>query len=183
MTRATLIRDAIADRIEAKGWFVSVQREQMPTLQPADLPLAQVYIMQESMTPDGDSNVGAPGFVAETVIGVSVLRGFDDPKTMAGRIDLDCDEIETALLTDPTFVSLGADALFESVERITRRRLFPKDGETYFAELRLEFTFDYRVLFEPKVDDDYTGADVTVRAQGASPDAPYTKFKIDPPQD
>jgi len=181
VTRATLIRDAIADRIEAKGWFVSVQREQMPTLQPADLPLAQVYIMQESMTPDGDSNVGAPGFVAETVIGVSVLRGFDDPKTMAGRIDLDCDEIETALLTDPTFVSLDADALFESVERITRRRLFPKDGEAYFAEVRIEFTFLHRVVFEPVVDDDYAGATVTAKPLGFDTDAPYTKFTIDPP--
>ena len=89
--------------------------------------------------------------------------------------------LQPALLTDPTFVSLGADALFESVERVTRRRLFPKDGEAYFAEVRIEFTFLHRVVFEPVVDDDYAGATVTAKPLGFDADAPYTKFTIDPP--
>ena len=181
--RSTQIRDEMASVIEGMSDFAKVARTQMPTFQPTDLPLAQVFVMAETLEPDGDENVGAPAFKASAIIAVSVVRGFDDPAALDGSIDADCDAVEAALLENPGFVRHGKDALFEGVSRIQRRRLFPKDGETYFAELRLELTFDYRVLFEPKVDDDYTGADVTVRAQGASPKAPYTKFTIDPPQD
>lgn len=181
--RSTQIRDEMASSIESMWRFVKVAKTHMPTFQPTDLPLVQVFVMAETLEPDGDENVGVPAFKASAIIAASVVRGFDDPSALDGSIDADCDAIEAALLESPTFVRLGKDALFEGVSRIQRRRMFPKDGETYFAELRLEFTFDYRVQFEPRVDDDYTGADVTVRAQGASPDAPYTKFKIDPPQD
>ncbi len=170
MTRSTQIRDAIASRIEATSWFELVQKTQTPTVQPDDLPMVQVYVMAETLTPDGDDNVGAPYFVAEPVIGVSIIRGFDDPDYLEGQIDADADRIEALLLRDPSFVGFPPAAdLFESIVRITRRRLYPKEGETYFAEMRIEFTFRYRVGFEPIISDDYLGATVKAWPVGKQP--------------
>lgn len=59
--------------------------------------------------------------------------------------------------------SVTADVvpLFEAVTGIVRRWVFPKDGETYFAELRLEITFESRSAFPPVVEDDLESIRVT----------------------
>lgn len=171
-TRSTQIRDAIASRLEAMvdgmnaPSFAKVTRAQMPTLQPGDLPQAQCFVISEILTPDGDSNAGPPSFDADATIAVSIIRGFDDTDVLSGQIDADVDAVETALLTDPTFVRFGPSGLFQSVERIQRRRLFPKDGETYFAELRLEITFRYTVTFDPTVPDAFIEARITGKTPG-----------------
>ena len=171
-TRSTQIRDAIVTRLEAmvdpetRAPFAKIARAQMPTLQPTDLPMAQCFVISEILTPDGDSNAGEPSFLADATIAVSIIRGFEDAEVLSGRIDADIDAVEAALLTDPTFVRFGPGSLFESVERIQRRRLFPKDGETYFAELRVEITFRYAVSFDPVIPDALVEARITGKTPG-----------------
>lgn len=160
---ARAIRDAILERVRALKIGASHSIVVTPTIQPSDLPRVQVLCLQDQMTPDGDSNAGAPSFIIDSTIGVSVIRGFDDPAYMAGQLDADADAIFSATLSDPDFVSFGLGSLFEGVERITRRLEFPKIGEAYFAELRLEMTFRHRCDFEPNVPGDFHSYTATLR--------------------
>jgi hypothetical protein len=127
------------------------------------LPACRVFIVSETMAPDGDANAGEPAFESTIVIAVSVIRGFGDPVALAGDIDKDVDCIETLLLTDPTFVRFGPDALFESITQIRRQRIYPQDGETYFAQLRLEMSFLSRVSYPPNIKDDFRSIKITGR--------------------
>jgi Uncharacterized conserved protein (DUF2190) len=45
--------------------------------------------------------------------------------------------------------------LFEGITGATRRWVFPTEGETYFAELRLELTFRHRADYPPVIADDF----------------------------
>jgi hypothetical protein len=174
-SEATLIRDAIFDRLPALALnFNKIRKAQIPQIQPDDLPMAAVFIAGENLTPDGDDNAGEPRFVSETTIAVSVIRGFDDPRTLSGEIDQDVDRIESGLLQDPTFVKFGPGAMFEGVSRMNRRRLYPqggKDGETYFAELRLEMTFVTRVDYPPIIPTPFEGVTIKARPKTPSHDA------------
>lgn len=165
-TLATQIRDAVYDRLSILDGYTSFRKAPVPQLQPDALPALSVFISGETLTPDGDDNAGEPHFEASVTIAVSVVRGFDDPSVLSGDIDADVDAIEEGLLCDPTFVTFGPDALLEGVSGIKRRRLYPqsgKDGETYFAELRLEITFRTRVSFEPDIDAAFEGVTITAR--------------------
>jgi len=176
-TDATAIRDAIVDRLKTlPGYKKPPRKVPLPQQQPNDLPQLSVFIMGERLTPDGDAGAGEPSFVSEVTIGISDMRGFATPMVLDGQNDAAVDLIETRLLTDPTFVR-GADLskaednparwpLFEAVTGITRRRVYPQDGETYFAELRLEMTFRTRVDFPPIVPDELHSIAVTLKPPG-----------------
>ena len=152
-TDALRIRDAITRRLSyLPGLAVTTIRNQpIPQLQTDELPGLLVVIMGETLTPDGDANTGEPHFEADITIGISIVEGYDTPERIDGDVDAMITSIETALLTDPTFVrrvdpSKDPDdperyPLFEAVTRIQRRRLFPQDGEMYLGELRVEITF------------------------------------------
>ena len=176
-TQATKIRNAVYDRLATLRGYNSFRKTPVPQVQPKDLPSLAVYIMSENMVPDGDANAGEPHYVSDVTVAISVIRGFDDPAVLAGSIDEDIDAIETKLLTDPKFVGFGPNALFEAVPRIQRRRLYPnagKDGETYFAELRLEMTFQTRCSFEPVIPDNFDGVTISARpwTHGHQPNDP-----------
>lgn len=150
----------------------------MPQLQPLDLPCLSVGIISETMTPDGDANAGDPHFMSHVTIGIGVVRGFDDTSVLDGRIDADITDIETKLLTDPTFVRLWPGTLFEGVIQITRRRLYPQDGETYFCELRLEMTFETRVEYPPAITSPFAGFSMQTSPVGASAGTPRIETRI-----
>ena len=193
-TDALRIRDAITDRLKVQPWLTlnTVQNQPLPQLQPDELPGLLVVIMGESLTPDGDANAGPPRFEAQITIGISIVEGFESPEQLDGDIDEKITLIETALLTDPTFVR-GLDPskprghpdrepFFEAIERIQRRRLFPQDGETYFTEARLEIVFVKRVQYDPAVLDRYAKTVLTARLAGSSPNSPSLSVVIDQAQ-
>lgn len=69
--------------------------------------------------------------------------------------------------------------LFEGVTQITRRNYWPSNGETYFAEVRLEMTFQVRVSYPPLIEDDYLGMRLTTHQLGNGADAPAIITIID----
>lgn len=69
--------------------------------------------------------------------------------------------------------------LFEGVTQVTRRHSFPQNGETYFAEVRLEMTFQVRVSFDPVVPDDYRKTVLITRQLNADPNSPSLTTVID----
>lgn len=185
-TVATAIREAIYKRLSTLPGYVKIAREFTPQRQPSDLPSLSIAIISEDMTPYGDANAGEPHFVSSVVIGISVTRGFDDPVTLAGEIDADIDTIESMLLTDPSFVPPSTSyppagqepELFEAVTRITRRREYPFDGEAYFCELRLEMTFETRVIFVPVTPHALLTVHMETRPSG-HPDAPPVESEFE----
>lgn len=166
-TAATEIREAVIARLsDLPGYKKLPRRVPLPQQQPSDLPQLSVFIMGERLTPDGDANAAEPSFVTEITIGISDMRGFATTDVLDGQNDTAVDAIEERLLCDPSFTTKGPDALFEAVTGITRRRLYPQDGETYFAELRLEMTFRLRVDYPPNVPDAFLDMAVTLKRPG-----------------
>ena len=176
-TTATRIRDAIATRLGTlPGYVGSVRKTPVPQLQPDKLPSLAVWTLTERLGPDGDANAGEPRFVSEITIGISDTRGFADPAVLDGSIDDAVDLIEATLLSDPSFVGFGGAPFFEAVSGVTRRRLYPQDGETYFVELRLEMTFVVRVGFDPVVPDDLVKVTITSEFPPVSGHAPRARI-------
>lgn len=95
----------------------------------------------------------------------------------------------TALTAAAATANTGqVDALFEGVMGATRRWMFPQDGETYFAELRLEITFRTRADYPPVITDDFELLRVTTAfPAGGSADqvaaTPQIVRSYDIPQD
>lgn len=193
-TAAIKLRDAICQRLVGLSGYKTLTKVYVPQLQPDQLPAISCHIVQSTSQADGDGNAGALEFVTSVVIAISITRGFEDPIFLDGRVDSDLYNIADSLFTDPSFVKFGDtdsdgdgddddDPLFESVEQITSRRLFPQTGETYFAEARLEITFKVREGYEPVIPDDYLGMDITARPLGKDEYTPAITLKIDQTQD
>ena len=151
---ATLIREAIISRLSTlPGYVGSIRRQPVPQIQPADLPQLSVVIKSERLSPDGDANAGDLRFIGDITITISDVRGFAKQPELDAAQDDALDAIETTLFNDGTFTKMGPEALFEAVTSISRTRNFPQQGEAYFAELRLEVTFEKRVEFPAIVTD------------------------------
>jgi hypothetical protein len=174
-TNGTAIRDAAFTRAITAGAYTTTRKTDVPTLNGADLPALSVFMMRESMKPDGDANVAVPRFIATCTIGISVIRGFDDPVVTDGEIDADVDAILDALLRDLTFVGVppAGLGLFEGVTRVDRRRLFAQQGETYFVETRLELDFEYRAYFDPIIIAPLLEISVSLAGEFAAPELDY----------
>jgi hypothetical protein len=156
-TNVTALRDAVFARAltvqpaGARAWGLA-RRVQAPTLNAADLPLLQVVMMRERMTPDGDENVGAIRFIAEGTIGVLTVRSFSDPAVLDGSADTDTGNILKTLLEDATFTSPPKNSLFwfEGVTAVeNRRELIQQQSEAYLLQASLMITFKYRLIYSP----------------------------------
>lgn len=167
-TIATYIRNQAYARLTtgaiSSNW-VSTHKSPIPTRQGDQLPALGVYLMGEVLTPDGDANVSVPRFVSDVVLGISVLHLAENPEALDGKLDTLVDLIEDTLLQDISFVSLkGEDGkdVIESFPQIQRRYSYPQNGESYYAEVRLQITVRFRCYFEPKATTPLTEVDVHV---------------------
>jgi hypothetical protein len=172
MTVAAQIRDAIYSRLSTIAGYTTYRKVPVPQLQPEQLPALSIFVLNGRAVPDGDGNVGEPRLIWDDTIGISVCRGFEDPAMMEGTIDAEVDNILNLLLTDATFSTFGAGALWEALNSASRRWVFPQDGEAYFAELRLELTFRSRADYPPVVTANLTNVNIkTVFPVGANQQA------------
>ncbi|MGU3475644.1 hypothetical protein [Methylobacterium sp. D48H] len=190
---STLIREAIIERLTGQDWLAvkALRRQPRPQIQPNNLPALLVILVDELETPEDEANTGPPRFISEVTIGISVVIGQQPPEQLDADLDDIVDRIRSHLLTDPTFVR-GVDPskdeddperypLFEAVSKVRRGRLFPQEGETYFAEGRLEITFLARTNYEPVIPDVLEHVVVTARPAGAGPGTPPIGLTIDLP--
>lgn len=190
---STQIREAIIARLTAQDWLPvkAIRRQPRPMIQPASLPALLVILVDELETPEDEANTGPPRFISEVTVGISVLIGEQPPEQLDADLDDIVDRIRSHLLTDPTFVR-GIDPgkaeddperypLFEAVSKVRRGRVFPQDGETYFAEGRLEITFLARTNYEPVIPDVLEHVVITARPAGAGPGMPPIGLTIDIP--
>lgn len=190
---STQIRDAIVARLTGQDWLPvkAIRRQPRPQLQPNNLPALLVILVDETETPEDEANIGPPRFISEVTVGISVVIGQQPPEQLDADLDDIVDRIRSHLLTDPTFVrgvdlgkavdDPGRYPLFEAVSKVRRGRVFPQDGETYFAEGRLEITFLARTNYEPVIPDVLEHVVVTAEPASAGPGTPPIGLKIDIP--
>ena len=171
-TRVTVIRDAIYSRIVGvSGMFQTVRRTPVPPLNAVDLPACSIFFLTEDQLPDGDANIGMLKYINEATIGISVVRAFDDPVLLEGKLDLDVDFIKHLLFTDASFTNRSHNkGMFEAIPRIRRNWVFSTEGEGTFAELRLELTFRFREQFEPFIPDRFRELAVQTKEPRGTPD-------------
>lgn len=190
---ATQIRDAIATRLTGRSWLpVTTLRKQVrPQLQEEDLPALVVVVADEQETPEDEANTGQPRFTNEVTIGISYCVSLKLPEDLDDLLDAATDQIRATLLTDPTFVR-GVDPskalndparypLFEAVTKVRRGRLFPQAGATYFAEGRLELTFQFRTSYDPVIPDMLEHVTFAARPNGAGAQTPAINGRVDYP--
>ena len=190
---STAIRDAIVTRLTGRDWLPvkTIRRQPRPQLQEASLPALLVVLVDETETPEDEANCGVPRFMSDVVVGISVVIGEAPPQQLDADLDDIVDRIRTTLLTDPTFVR-GVDPskalddperwpLFEAVTKVRRGRLFPQEGSTYFAEGRLEITFQSRTAYDPVIEDELEHVVITGRPAGAGPGTPGIGLHLDIP--
>lgn len=152
-TIATFIRDAAYNRILNIAPWKSVRRTPLPTLQSDQLPALGVFLLRETLNPDGDANVGPPRYIGDAVISFAITDLASKPDVLDGSVDKLIDLIQDTLLSDGTFIDLrdaNNQQLIDSIPTIVRTFNFPNVGETYFLECRLAMTFRFFCNFPPR---------------------------------
>lgn len=176
-TITTQIRDVMYDKILRRmpvgSVFKTARKIPFPTLQPDMVPSLGVYVLREAMSPYGDANAGPPHYTVDSIIGVMVLDLAGKPSVLEGGVDNKIDQIEELLLRDPEMVNVRDietnSIVLDSIPIISRSYQFPKDGETYYMEARLQFTLRYTVVYEPIIPDDLKVIHVTTFLPGSPP--------------
>lgn len=152
-TLATMIRNAAHARLSTIKTFQSIRKTPIPTLHADQCPALGVYMLRETMNPDGDSNTGPPRYICDAVISFTVVDLANKPEVLEGSVDDALDLIEETLLRDGTFLDMR-DAknhpILDSIPTITRSYNFPQMGENWFLEARLQMTFRFFCFFEPR---------------------------------
>ncbi|GJE45362.1 hypothetical protein [Methylobacterium soli] len=171
------VRDLAFERLLAFGTFKTVRNGISEQIEPADqLPAATVFLRRENRTPDGDANVGEPSFVHDVTLGILVTIDAGSKSDLEPVLHSYTNDAIGFLLSDTTFLSE-----IEAVTGIDETHVFPKDGETYYAEARVEFSVTFRTSFEPFVPTAYRGANFKTTPSGASGDTPAIRTRIPAP--
>jgi hypothetical protein len=182
-----IVRDGILERLKTFPTFSSVKkwsRNRMKgPIQGGEIPYFGVYFTEETMTPDGDPNAGAPKFTHHLKLTFQVVIQCNDNDVAEQNLDTAHwaimnylhrqDWFRFPMPTPITHVDI------EGIERGFRKHQFGNAGlnnETPVAELQMDLTLKFRTYFEPYVPDDFNRMHVTV----AHP-WPYDPGAYDPP--
>jgi hypothetical protein len=184
-----VLRDAFFDATLRLPFFergYQTRKNRQFPVQKEQLPVLGVYLIDETMVPDGDGNAGHIAFVHTSRIGFSVIIANNDPVASEATLDrafwalmngLWRDQYLTNLLDtyNPDLAAGTPDNVrFESVERGVRRHLYGAVGqnnETAVAELQYDVSIKYRSEFGPVIEDDLEEIDITTAfPPGATPE-------------
>ncbi|MFH0298358.1 hypothetical protein AAFX91_14165 [Bradyrhizobium sp. 31Argb] len=173
-----VIRDVFYDALaEREPYFASFKKRKTKMLQVQHelLPYLGVYILDETMLPDGDPNTGCIRFSHTLRIGFSVMIANNDPVIAEQTIDAAYWRIMNRLWRDQYIMNMldtynphvGAmnpdNTRIESITRGTRRHVFGATGfnnETPVAELQYDVSCFYRTDWSPEITDDLVEIDV-----------------------
>jgi hypothetical protein len=166
-----VIRDVFFNALSTDPFFASYtcRKNKMLVARPEYLPYLGVYIIDDTMTPDGDANVGNIRFIHALRIGFSVMQSDPDQDVLELGLDAAYHEIETRLWNDPyinnvydtlnphTQVQNPDNVRFESIERGMRRYVWGNqavNNETPVGEMQYDITVRHRDYFVPGSFDD-----------------------------
>ena len=159
-----VLREVFIDKLVSLPFFAgfTVRRTRRVAIQPNQLPVLGVYIMDDGLTPDGDPNAGEIRFRVTARIGFQVVVINNDEVAAEAKLDQSFWAINNGLWRDAGVTNLikakSPDNVgFEAVMRGTRRHIWGTAGlnnETPVAELQYEASILYRDEFAVPVTDD-----------------------------
>jgi hypothetical protein len=163
-----LIRDAVLDRVKVLPFFknkFTFSRSKALPIQAQNIPYAGCYIVDETLTPDGDPNAGDIRFEHFLRLGFSVVIKNNDPDEVEDKLDGAFWSLMNGLLRDASLTNMlgayDADGVegfaIEGFTRGSRKNVYGNAGlnnEMAIAELQLELTCKYRTTWPPIIEDD-----------------------------
>jgi len=172
-----VIRDVFFDALGRDPFFECYKKRKtkMLTVQPDLLPFLGVYIMDETMLPDGDLNAGFYDFIHTLRIGFSVIIANNDQVVAESQIDAAFWRIMHVLWTDQYIINvidtynphLGSgnpdNVRIEGISRGVRRHVFGTaqfNNETPLAELQYDVSVQYRSMWWPTIVDTFDEYDM-----------------------
>jgi lipoprotein NlpI len=176
-----VIRDAFYDTLANREPFFAnhfKRKTKMVPIMPEQVPFLGVYIIDETMTPDGDGNAGEVAFIHTLRIGFSVIVANNDQDAAEREIDTSFWRIMNRLWTDAHVMNVmntynpddgsmnGDNTRIESISRGVRRHQFGTNqlnNQTPLAELQYDVSCVYRTYWPPVVYDDLNEIDVTTQ--------------------
>jgi hypothetical protein len=168
---ALVIRDVFYDALSSDPFFAgyTCRKNKMLSVQPQLLPYLGVYILDETMLPDGDANAGHIRFSHTLRVGFSVMIANNDQVVAEQGVDAAWWKIMNRLWPDQDIMNLlnssnPDNTRIEGVTRGVRRHVFGTAGlnnETPLAELQYDVSIFYRTGWPPIITDTLDEIDVT----------------------
>jgi hypothetical protein len=188
-----LVRDHLLERLQglafftAHGFFFSTNKAHV--IQPENIPLAAVYFIEETNSPDGDANVGEVRFRCVARYGFSVMIQNNDATAAENKLDEAMAAINS-LFKDPRVYNWDGSSGLAKIQAFTRGSRTHQFGsvgaenEMPVAELRFDLTADLGVItYDPDVVDDFNTIHVETRyPPGSSDGTPQVTVQYDIPQ-
>lgn len=166
-----VIRDAFYDALAGDAFFANytARKTKMLSVQHQLLPYLGVYIIDETMLPDGDANAGHIRFSHTLRIGFSVVIANNDQVAAELQIDAAWWRIMNRLWPDPDIMNLlkssnPDNTIIEGITRGMRRHVFGATGlnnETPLAELQYDVSVFFRTGWPPVITDDLAEIDIS----------------------
>jgi chitodextrinase len=154
-------RDAFFDAVTADPFFASYtcRKTKMLVARPEYLPYLGVYIIDETMLPDGDFNTGDIRFKHTLRIGFSVMVANNDQDVLEANLDASFWRIMNRLWTDDGLTDLITSAMpdnvrMEGITRGLRRHVFGAtslNNETPIGEMQYDVSVFSRSEWWPEI--------------------------------
>jgi hypothetical protein len=165
------IRDTFFNAVSADAFFTgyTAKKNRMLPVQPDLLPYLGVYVLEETMTPDGDPNAGCIRFAHTVRIGFSVVTANNDRDAAEALSDKAYLKITAILYTDLNIMNVWTEknvegVTIEAIARASRRHIYGnagQDNETPWIELQYETQAFFRSEWYPDITDTLNEIDVT----------------------
>jgi len=173
-----VIRDVFFDAVSSDPFFANYtkRKTKMLSVQHELLPYLGIYILDETMLPDGDGNAGMIRFSHTLRIGFSVMVANNDQVVAEQQIDAGYWRIMNRLWPDQYIMNLfdtmnphtgtgnPDNTVIESIQRGVRRHVFGStalNNETPVAEMQYEVSAFFRTTWPPIITDDLEEIDIS----------------------
>jgi hypothetical protein len=138
------IRDGTHARLEDITGVREVFKTRTLPTKDDDLPIICVAHGGESGRPNGDNNAGAPKFINDLKLLITVVDIATSDLALDAGIARMVEEIKQTLFTDTSWLEL-----FEAIDGFSVSYHFPREAEVLLCEARMELTLVYRSDWPP----------------------------------
>jgi hypothetical protein len=180
-TPALIVRDAIYDRVKVMPFFAgfTFAKNKMLRVQTKDIPYCGVYVINQLLIPEGDSNAGDIRLRHSARYGFSVIIQDNENEEGEDTLDQAFDAITNGLLCDTTLTGFN-HKLLQGITRGEAVNIYGSvalDNETPILELQFDMTADLgTAIFKPTITDIFETLHITARPI-QNPDAPIVEME------
>lgn len=197
-SHALVIRNVFYDAVKRLPFFAAAawtsRKTKLLAIQPHLLPFLGVYIVDETMMPDGDGNAGHIRFSHTLRVGFSVIVQNNDQVALELTLDAAFWAIMNGLWRDeyvmnmldtwnPALTAGNPDNVrVESIQRGVRRHLFGATGannELPIGEMQYDVSAFWRAEYAPVIPDDLLEIDMTTGLKpGETPEERAKRLQV-----